>query len=195
MVALAHALSRLVGTLLLALISAAGLAAAIFCIEGGDDTLSIPRLASYIHLPTLRRAVGTELRTLEAHGPVAWVSLGCGVGAIALGIVLLTGVLVPVRERLVILTRDDAGETAARRRALAAVAAALASEPRTVLRARAWARPTRHSPGGRVQIRAEHLGTADRDQVTHAVNDSLRELADSLPLEVSVHVRAGGGAA
>jgi len=191
MVLLARILTRLVGVLLFVVLAAAGLAAAVFCIQGGHGTLSLPGLASDLHLTVARANVGRFLHRLQAPGPPAVVSALCGLGAVVLGVVLLIGSLVMTRERLLVLARGENGVIAVRRRALAQAAAALAEQPRMVLDAKARARPWRRRTGGwlRVRVRGgEAQGPTDGD-VIPAVRGALAPLTDSLPLRVRVSAK------
>ncbi len=186
---LPRALTRLLVILLLAVLALAGLGAAVFCVQGGHGSLSLPGLASDLHLSELRATVGSSLRRLEAHGPVATASALSGLAAIAIGIVILIGSLAPRRERLIVLSHGEPGVIAARRRALAQAAAVLAEQPRPVLAAKARARPRRRRTGGRLRVRVDHGQGSSRDEVTGAVTAALAPLRDSLPLRVRVLAR------
>lgn len=159
MIWLARLLAQLLGVLLLVAMAVAGAAAAVFCIQGGHGTLSLPGLASDLHLAQLRDTIGSFLARLQADGPVAVISGVSGAGAILLGLVLLTGSLVSPRERLIVLSDGDRGQIAARRRALAQAAADLAEQPRSVQHARVRARPWRRKTGGRLRIRVRVDGS------------------------------------
>lgn len=74
MILLLRALAALVGLLLLVVLSAAGLAAALFNIQAGDGTLSLSHLASLLALDELRDSVGGWLTDLEGGGPAAAVA-------------------------------------------------------------------------------------------------------------------------
>src|SRR3954468_22742701 len=132
MILLARALVRVVSFVLLVVLAVAGLAAAIFCIGTGTTGPSLGGLASLLRLSALRDSVGTWLGQLEGAGPDAVVAGLAGLGAIVLGAILLVGVLVPRRERLVTLASDAQGALAARRRALSHVAVALVEQVRGV---------------------------------------------------------------
>lgn len=189
-VALARALTRLIALVVLVALALAGLAAAVFCIEGADGTLSLPSLASDLHLADLRDSVGSFLGSLEGHGPVAVVAALSGAGAVLLGAVMLIGALMPGRERLVTLSDGDDGVIAARRRALGQAVTALAEQPRVVLGARARVRPSRRDAGGRLRVRADRdPETADREAVD-AVAAALQPLTGALSLHPRVRTRA-----
>ncbi len=190
MLFLARSLARLVGILLVVALALAGLAAAVFSIQGGHGTLSLPGLAADLHLPALRQDVGAFIRRLEAPGPVAVVAALAGAGAVLLGLVLLAGALAPRRERLVVLAHDEQGAIAARRRPLGQAAAALAQEPGGVLDARARARPWRRGTGGRIRVLVR-TDDADgsRDGLVQGVAGALAPLTDSLPLKAQVRAK------
>ena len=57
MIALCRILAWVAGTLLLLALGAAGILAAVFSIQGGDATLSLPHLASLLGLDSLRDAI------------------------------------------------------------------------------------------------------------------------------------------
>ena len=72
----------------LTLVALAGLAAAVFCIGGGDG-FSLPDLAGYLQLDDLRDVVGDWLGALESDGPTAWWTVLAGACAAILGDCLL----------------------------------------------------------------------------------------------------------
>src|SRR5689334_12461357 len=98
MIPLARALARLAGTLLLIALAVGGFVVAVFCIQGDEGTLSLPHLASILGLDELRDTVGGWFESLEASGPDAALAALCGLGTIALGILLLIGAIVPGRD-------------------------------------------------------------------------------------------------
>jgi len=187
MILLARALVRLVSFLLLAILAVTGLALAIFCISTGTTGPSLGGLASALHLASVRTTVGHWLGQLEATGSVAVIAGVCGLGAILLGLLLLAGLLVPRRERLVTLASDGEGTLAARRRPLAQAAQTLVEQVPSVTDARARVRPRRKA-GGRLRVRASRTRTADPGQVRSAVVDQLRELTDPFTLATRVEV-------
>ncbi len=160
MIPLARLLARVVGFLLLVALAAAGILLAVFCIGTGTHGLSLGGLARLLSLGSVRDAVGDWLARMQASGSVAVIAGLCGLGAIALGLLLIAGVLVPRRERLVELSADEQGRLAARRRPLAQVATALVEQVRGVTEARDASPPVQthrwetegagfaHPPGG-----------------------------------------------
>lgn len=190
-------LSRLVGFALLLVLAVGGLAVAVFCIGGGDATLGLANLASLLSLDRLRDTVGPWLESLEADGALAATAALCGLGAVALGIGLLVGALVPRRERLLVIRRADRGDVTARRRAVASALSDLAERPREILGAKAKVRPHRRRAGGRARIKlVRGVGTDERA----AAAESRRALSDlgeamSLKLRSVSHRRRHGGRA
>src|ERR1700754_762354 len=126
MIPLARAVVRIVSFLLLVLLALGGLALAVFSIDTGTPGPSLGRLASLLHLPDARDAVGGWLDQLEAGGSVAVLAGICGIGAILLGLFLLAGLFVPRRERLIVMAGEGPGDLATRRRPLAQAAQVLA---------------------------------------------------------------------
>lgn len=188
MILLAHALARLVGFLALLALALAGIAAAVFCIATGTSGPSLGNLASILHLAALRDTIGGWLSQIEASGSVAVIAAAGGLGAVLLGLLLLAGVLVPRRERLVQLTSNGTGTVAARRRPLAQVARALAEQARGVTEAKVKVRP-RRSSGGRLRVRASRPEDVDAGAVRSAVDDQLRVLTEPFGLSARVEVR------
>jgi hypothetical protein len=138
-----HLLAAALGFLLLVAIAVGGLAVALFCIRGGDATLSLPHLASLLSLGDLRDEVAAWLASLEAPGPVAVLAALAGAGAILLGLGLLVGTLGPRRERRLVVERGARGTIAARRRAVGDALADLAGHRGRQGRPRQAAAPAR----------------------------------------------------
>jgi hypothetical protein len=192
MIVVARALVRLVGFVVLVALSAAGLALAVFSIGTGVSGPSLGRLAELLHLASLRGTVGQWLAQLETHGSVAVLAGVCGIGALLLGLLLLAGVLVPRRERLVTLSRGEPGTVAARRRPLAQVATVLVERERGVTEARVRVRPMRRRTGGRLSVRASRARRADPAQVQAAVGEALGGLTEPFKLKPRIDVRRQG---
>jgi len=191
---LLRAVTRLITFLLLAALALAGLAVAVFCIEGGRNGLSLPALARQVHLPQLRHEVGAFLHALEASGPVAKLSALGGLGAVALGVLLLVGVLRSRRERLALLEAGEQGTLAARRRPLSQVASALVEQVRGMTQTRARVRPRRRGHGGRLLVRIDQpRGTATDDATKQRVASAVTPLTEPFGLRLRVRVRNGRG--
>lgn len=192
MIAVARVLVRLVSFLALAALAVTGIVLAVFCIGTGTSGPSLGRLARLLHLASLRATVGHWLGQLEASGSVAVIAGLCGLGAVLLGLLLLAGIFVPRRERLVTLGQREHGTLAARRRPLAQVAAALVEQVRGVTQARVRVRPLRR-PGGRIAVRASRTRPSDPRQVQRAVRDQLNGLTEPFKLKTRVAVPQRGG--
>lgn len=191
MILLARALARLVGLVLLVGLALAGVAVAVFCIGTGNTGPSLGGLAGLLELPALRATVGMWLAQLAAPGPVAGIAALAGLGAMLLDGLLVLGVLVPRRERLVTLDVSEGGALAARRRALAQAAGALVQQAGGVTEARVRVRPYRRT-GGRLAVRASRSRRTDPAQVEHAVRERLRGLTDPFKLKARVEVPRRG---
>lgn len=191
MILLARALVRLVSFVLLVILAVAGIVLAVFCIGTGTSGPSLGGLASLLSAASVRDTVGGWLGQLEASGPVAAIAALCGLGAIALGLVLLAGLLVPRRERLVTLATDSQGTLAARCRPLAQAAQALVEQVRGVTEAKVRVRARRTS-GGRLSVRAAQPRPADARQVRSIILDQLRGLTDPFKLKARVDVARRG---
>lgn len=191
MIALARVLARIVGFVVLVALAAAGIVVAVFCIGTGTHGPSLGGLARLLSLASVRDSVGHWLTSLEAPGSVAVIAGLCGLGAIALGLLLIAGVLVPRRERLVQLADDEQGALAARRRPLAQVARALVEQVRGVTEARVRVRPFRGT-GGRLSVRASRSRRAEADEVRRAVSEQLESLTQPFKLKARVDVPRRG---
>lgn len=187
MIVLARVLARVVGFVMLLVLAAAGIVLAVFCIGTGTHGPSLGGLARLLSLPSVRDAVGPWLARLEEPGSVAVIAGVCGLGAIALGLLLIAGIVVPRRERLVQLSQDEHGKLAARRRPLAQVATALVEQVRGVTEARVRIRPFRLA-GGRLSVRASRSRRADADELRSAVNKQLESLTQPFQLKARVDV-------
>lgn len=171
--------ARLIALTLTAALAVAGLAIAVFSIQGGSSTLSLPSLGRHMRLGDLRDVVGGFLAELQAEGPVAKVAALAGAGAILLGLLLLFGVLGRRRERLVVIRSDDGGRIAARPRAVGQAAVTLVEQSRDVLHAKAKIRPRRRGNGGRLRLTVYQRGALDAHGADGTSGDRLRALAES----------------
>ena len=191
MILLARTLARLVGFLMCVVLALGGLLLAVFSIGTGTHGPSLGGLASLLSLHSVRHTVGDWLARVEAPGSVAVIAGVCGLGAIALGLLLIAGVLVPRRERLVQLAEDERGKLAARRRPLAQLATALVEPVRGVTEARVKVRPSRRT-GGRVSVRASRTANTDADEVRRAVAEQLDPLTAPFKLKARIDVPRRG---
>jgi hypothetical protein len=190
-VGLLRVIARLVALLLLIALALLGLATAIFAIQGDSATLSLPTLARHFQLPRLRPVVGDWLAQLGASGPTALVSLGGGLAAIATGLLLLVGIFVSPRERLVLYEEDERGLLTARPRTLSQIATALAESIRGVTVTRARVRSRRRGRGGKLQLRATHVASIPNDEAESAITQALSPFAESFELKPYVSTKVG----
>lgn len=194
---IARALARMLAVLLAAALALAGLAVALFSIQGGTAALSLPALAGDLALGDLQVTVGMWLDDLHADGPVARVAALAGAGAVALGVLLLFGVFGRRRERLIVMRSDDDGTIAARTGAVGQAAVALGEQSRDVLRAKDRTTARRHGVGGRLRLTLYHAPSADGSGTTAAGRDRIQGLADAFSLRADVRgcaPRRGSGA-
>ncbi|MGI8593829.1 MAG: hypothetical protein ACR2ML_05605 [Solirubrobacteraceae bacterium] len=187
---LLRALVRVLTFVLLVALSLVGLAAAISCIRSGTGSLSLPWLADIAHLPDLRDQVGGWLDDLGANGPVAWKSALGGAAAMALGLLLLAGLVIPRRERLITLSPGRDGRLVARRRPLGQISRALVEQVRGVTQTKARVRPRRRG-GGTIKVRADRSASADERDVRGRAKDALEELTSGFRLRAKVRTRLG----
>jgi hypothetical protein len=178
-------IAAVVAFLLLVVIAVGGLVVALFCLRGGDATLSLAHLAHLLSLDELRQTVGGWFGTLEADGPVAALAALCGVGAVLLGIALIVGALVPRREHLLIISREERGTIAARPRAAGAALSSVAERPRDVRKARARVKPNRERVGGRARLRLVRSERIDERPAATQARAELEDLADSMSLRLA----------
>jgi hypothetical protein len=190
-IAAIRALARFLTFLLLVALALTGLMIAIFSIASPDSSLSLPALARDLQLPEAREHVGDWLDQLERNEGVDWWSLLGGVSAMVLGLLLIAGILIPARERLVTLEESDAGRLAARKRPLAQAAAALSERQRGVLEARVKVRPSRLGEGGKMKVRASRPRSVSDAEVEERVRAALTPLAESFRLRTRVRTDEG----
>jgi hypothetical protein len=185
----ARVLARLLALILTAALAAGGLVVAVFSIQGDSSTLSLPGLVHRARLDDLHARVGVLLAQLEAPGPIARVAALAGAGAVALGLLLLFGVLARKRERLVVLRSDAGGTVAARPRALDHAAVTLVEQSRDALRATARIRARRRGVGGRLRLTAYHAESTDDSDATATGRARVQALAESFSLRLRVRGR------
>jgi hypothetical protein len=185
----ARALARLLALLLTAALAAGGLVVAVFSVQGDSATLSLPGLVHRARLDDLHARVGVLLAQLEAPGPLARVAALAGAGAIALGLLLLLGVLTRKREPLVVLRSDADGTVAARPRALDHAAVTLVEQSRDALHAKARIRARRRGTGGRLRLTAYHAASTDQATATAASRARVQALAEAFSLRLRIRGR------
>ena len=191
MIVFARLLARVVSFVVLLALAVAGLALAVFCIGTGTEGPSLAHLASLLHLASFRNTTGEWLSGLEAPGSVATIAGLCGIGAMVLGVLLLIGLLVPRRERLVTLAHDETGTLAARRRPLAQIATGLVEQVRGVTEARVRVRSRRRG-GGRLAVRASRTRPTEPNEVKRTVQEQLAGLTQPFALTTRIEVPRRG---
>lgn len=187
---LARSLARLVGVAWTLVLAALGLGIAAYCVDAlvGLGSARPDRLLS---LPSVRRHVGDFLAQLGAHGPVASLSLLCGVGAVVAGVLLIAGLLAS-GPRVAVLERDGSeplGTLSVRRGPMRDMLYALAQRPR-----QAQIAPRRklslklHGHRGQVTVQATYRPEDDEPaQAQAAIKEAVAPLSE--PFSLSVRVR------
>lgn len=181
--------ARLLALVLLIVLAIAGAAVAVFSIQGGVETLSLPKLSSLVGLPGLRDSTAELLGAVEAEGPIALISASAGLAAILVGLLLLIGALARPSERLFRADDSAEGRIAARPRPLATAAAELAQGTDGVTGANARAKPSRG--GGRLSVKAVHRHQ-DADELQGRVDNALASLRSAFALRTRVSTEDGG---
>lgn len=189
LVPVARALVRLLTPLLLATVALVGIAAALFSVQSGTSTLSLPNLAEIVGLPSLRESVADLLGAVEAPGPTALLSLLGGLGAILLGALMVVGSLVARAERAFVADESPQGQLDARPRALAAAARGLALGTRGVTSAKAKATSTRR--GGRLALAVTHPRSASPDELRRRLEDEVRSVHEGFAAKTTLKLSIG----
>jgi hypothetical protein len=193
---LCKALVRLVGTVLMLALALLALGIALYCLDG-LITLGSARPDRLLHLSSARRHVGHFLDQIAAGGSAARWALAGGVGAIALGGLLIAGLLRSPKQRLAVLSADDADDTAngtlaARPRALRDMSRALAEQaPAATSIERPKLRLARRANRGRLTMTVSRTRTSDPDDVERNVTEHLKPISGPFRLTPRVRVRLG----
>lgn len=180
---LARAVVRVIAFLLLLALALVGLAVAVAAVDLGTVT-------DQAKTPELRDSVGRWFSAMESDGPIAVASALAGIGAVLLGLLLLAGLLVPRRERLVLLEKSTQGPLHARRRPLAQIAGVLTDRVDGVASTHAKVRARRRG-GGRLQIRADRPQTSEAKATKQAISSQLEQLTGPFKLTARVQTRSG----
>lgn len=194
MILLLRAIARVVAFVLLVALAVVGLAVAVTSLGSGSG-FGIPGLAELVNLPQLEDRVRDLLDQVESPGAAEVVPALAGLGGIVIGFLLLVGALWPRRERLVNLEEGSEGTLAARRRALAQVAGALAEQTRAVSATKVKVRPRRLRRGGRLELRAVHPRSAEAGDVERQATGALEPLTSAFALKADVRPRLAEGEA
>lgn len=189
---LLRVLARLVGVLWVLALATLALGIAIYCLDAngliGLGSLRPDRLA---HLGRVQARVGGFLHQLAASGPVASLSLLCGLAAVLVGFLLLVATLRRPRERLALMDTDsDSGTLAARPSTLRAMIRVIAERPQEVI---SVGRPklslSRRGSGGRVTVRAVQAPTSETGEVEQALARALEPLTSPFSLRLRTRVK------
>jgi len=177
----------------LVVLALVGLGLALYCVDA-SIRLGSARPDRLLDLPAVRSDVGTFLDRITAPGPTATLALLCGVVAMLVGIVLIVGVLVPRRQRLVLLERNaEEGTLAARPAPLRDMARALAASAEgTTAVSRPRVRRSGRLRSGRLSVTASRSRNHDSREVQHAVDEQLRPLTEPFKVRSRVHIRSAG---
>lgn len=190
------ALVRLAGTVLMLALALLGLGIAFYCLDG-VVTLGSARPDRLLHLSSVRRHVGHFLDQMAARGSTAGLALACGVGAMALGGLLIAGLLRSPKQRLAVLSADGAGDAAdgtlaARPRALRDMSRALAEQvPAATSIDRPKLRLARRANRGRLTMTVSRARTSKSAEVERDVTERLKPISGPFRLKPRVRVRLG----
>ncbi len=184
-------LTRIVGILSMVVLALLGLGVTLYCLDG-FISLGSARPDRLLDLPSVRRYVGHFLDQITGQGPTAALALLCGLAAMLLGLLLLTGTLRSSKQRLAVLEQDpENGVLAARPRTLSEIARAVAEQAPGATRVK---RPkvalSRHGPGGKLKVDAFRTRTSDGGEVERAVTQQLEPITTPFSLRPRVRVRS-----
>ncbi len=191
---LARALARLIGAIWMLVIALFGLGVALYCVDALVH-LGSARPDRLLHLSRVSRRVGRFLEQLAAPGTTVWLVLLCGLGAMAVGGLLLMGTLRSSRQRLAVLDADSGeGTLAARPRVLGDMSRYLAqqSEGATGVK-RPRLSLSRSGRRGRLTLRSARTRTSDAQAVKQALTDAVAPVSEPFALKPRVSVKVAQG--
>jgi hypothetical protein len=188
---LARALTRLAGVALAIAVALLGLGVALYCFDGAIS-LGDARPDRLAHLPAARRHVAHFLAQIAAPGTTAGLALVCGLGAMAIGVALIIGLIGPRRPGVAVL-RDDGGDgrLAARPGPLRDMARALAGQAEAATGVRRPKLALARRGGGRLRVIAAHGADGDPAEIRREVRERLEPITEPFGLRTQVAVRAG----
>src|ERR1700748_3491662 len=102
---LLRSLARGIGVVWMLALALVGLGIALYCFDA-VIALGSARPDRLLSLVSVRRHVGTVLQQLATPGPTAALALLCGLGAMLLGVLLLTAIARSNKQRLAMLEQD-----------------------------------------------------------------------------------------
>lgn len=191
---LVRALARLIGAIWMLVIALLGLGVALYCVDALVH-LGSARPDRLLHLPRVSRHVGRFLEQLAAPGTTMWLALLCGLGAMAVGGLLLMGTLRSSRQRVAVLDADSGeGTVAARPRVLGDMSRYLAQQTAgatTVKRPRLSL--SRSGRRGRLTVRSARTRTSDARAVKQALIDAVAPVSEPFALKPRVSVKVAEG--
>jgi hypothetical protein len=194
MMLLLRAFARLVGAILMLVIALFGLGLALYCLDA-LVSLGSARPDRLVQLSSVSRHVGRFLAQIAAPGTTAGLALLCGVGAMAIGTLLVLGTLRSSRRRLAVLDADSAnGTVAARPRVLGDMSRDLAQQTEGAARVK---RPhlslSRSGRRGRLRVRSTRTRTSDPRAVKQALTDAVAPVTEPFSLKPRVSVKLAEG--
>jgi hypothetical protein len=186
--------ARLVGAVWMIVIALFGLAVALYCLDGLIK-LGSARPDRLVHSQRISRHVGRFLEQIAAAGSTAWLAVLCGLGAMAIGLILLFGTLRSSRQRLAVLDADSStGTVAARPRVLGEMTRELAQATEGATRVK---RPrlslSRNGRRGRLKVRSNRTRTSDPRVVKQALTEAVKPISEPFSLKPRVSVRLSDG--
>lgn len=191
MMLVGKALVRLVGMVLMLALALLALGIALYCLDG-VITLGSARPDRLLDLPSVRGHVGRFLDQIAASGSTAGLALAGGVGAMALGALLVAALLRSPKQRLALLSADDAteGTLAARPRALRDMSRALAERaPAATSIDGPKLRLARRANRGRLTMTVSQARAADPADLERTVAERLKPISGPFRLTPRVRVR------
>jgi hypothetical protein len=191
---LARALARLIGAIWMLVIALFGIGVALYCLDAVINLGSV-RPDRLLHLSSVRHHVGRFLAQIAAPGSTAGLALLCGLGAMAIGALLLVGTLRSSRQRLAVLDADSGtGTVAARPRVLAEMSRHLAEQTEGAASVK---RPrlslSRSGRRGRLKVRSARTRTSDPRAVRQALTDAVAPVSEPFRLTPRVSVKLSEG--
>ncbi len=174
-------LGRLLALVIVIVLALLGLVAAVFAIQGGDDSLSYSNAASLAGLPSLRDSVGSFLSDLES-GDGILEGLAIGLAMIFVGLLLLFVGFGRRAPRDFELASSEDGSLGARRTALLAAARVRAESVSGVTRAKVSGRPRRRR--AKLKVKASRVRGTDEAAVDSGLRERLAQVGDPFGLSV-----------
>lgn len=191
---LARALARLIGAIWMVVIALFGLGVALYCFDAlvGLGSVRPDRL---VHLSSVSGHTGRFLAQVAAPGTTAALALLCGLGAMAIGVLLLVGTLRSSRRRLAVLDADSTrGTVAARPRVLGDMSRHLAQQTEGATSVK---RPrlslSRNGRRGRLRVRSARTRRSDPRVVKQALAAAVSPVAEPFGLKPRIRVKLSEG--